>query len=51
MVVGHRGARAALICATLVNRGEAPELTVRPADLEAPHLSALSSNGSTALYI
>ena len=35
----------------LYDRGEATELTVRAADLEAPHLSALSSDGSAALYL
>ena len=35
----------------LYDRGEATELMLRPADLEAPHLSHLSSDGSAALYL
>ena len=35
----------------LYDRGEGTVLTVRPADLEALHLGALSSDGGTALYL
>ena len=35
----------------LYDRGEGTVLTVRPADLEAMHLSALSGDGSEALYL
>ena len=35
----------------LYNRGEAAELTVHRADLEAPHLSALCSDRRTAMYL
>ena len=35
----------------VINRGEGTALTVRPADLEALHLGALSGDGGTALYL
>ena len=35
----------------LYDRGEGTVLTVRPADLEALHLGALSGDGGTALYL
>ena len=35
----------------LYDRGEVTVLTVRPADLEALHLGALSGDGGTALYL
>ena len=35
----------------LYDRGEGMVLTIRPADLEALHLSALSGNGGEALYL
>ena len=35
----------------LYDRGEGTVLTVRPADLEAQHLGALSGDGGTALYL
>ena len=35
----------------MYDRGEATELTVRPADLEALQLGALSGDGGTALYL
>ena len=35
----------------LYDRGEVTELVVRPADWEAPYLSALSSDGTAALYL
>ena len=35
----------------LYDRGEGTVLTVRPADLEALHLSALSGDGGEALYL
>ena len=33
------------------DRGGVPELTLRPANLEALHLGTVSGNGSTALYL
>ena len=33
------------------DRGEGTALTIRPADLEALHLGALSGNGGTAMYL
>ena len=35
----------------LSHRGGVPQLDLRPADLEAVHLGALSGNDSTALYL
>ena len=35
----------------MYDRGEGTALTVRPADLEALHLGALSGDGGTALYL
>ena len=40
---------ASALC--LYDRGEGTVLTVRPADLEALHLGALSGDGGTALYL
>ena len=35
----------------MYHRGRAPELTIRPVDVEALHLSYLSGDGGTALYL